>query len=190
MAVVIGMLRGVNVGGHNKVKMDALRELCASLKLRSACTHLQSGNVVFHAPERSVATLGSKLEREIERAFGFHSDVILRTPAEMKQIIAKNPFAGRPDLDPAKFLVYFLARDPGSEARAKMSKIETGPEELHIAARELYIYFTNGMARPKLSLAAMDRVLKTPATGRNWNTVTKLLEIAEKLLAVNERQST
>ena len=175
------MLRGVNVGGHNKVKMDALRDLCASLKLRGACTHLQSGNVVFHAPERSVATLGAKLEREIERAFGFHSDVILRTPAEMKRIISKNPFAGRPALEPAKLLVYFLARDPGAEARAKMLKIETGSEELHAGERELYIYFTDGMARPKLSLAAVDRALKTPATGRNWNTVTKLLEIAENL---------
>jgi len=181
MAIIIGMLRGVNVGGHNKVKMDALRELCASLNLRGACTHLQSGNVVFHAPARSVATLGAKLEREIERAFGFHSDVILRTPAEMKQIISNNPFAGRPALEPAKLLVYFLARDPGAEARAKMSKMETSSEELHVAARELYIYFTNGMARPKLSMAALDRALKTPATGRNWNTVTKLLEIAENL---------
>jgi uncharacterized protein (DUF1697 family) len=62
-----------------------------------------------------------------------------------------------------------------------MSKMETSSEELHVAARELYIYFTNGMARPKLSMAALDRALKTPATGRNWNTVTKLLEIAENL---------
>ena len=179
MAVVIGMLRGVNVGGRNKVKMDALRELCGSLKLSGACTHLQSGNVVFQAPDRSVATLAAKIEGGIERTFGFHSDVILRTPAEMKEIISKNPFAARESVDPAKLLVYFLAGDPGEEARQKITKIDTGPEELRMATREIYIYFPNGMARPKLSLAAVDRALKIPATGRNWNTVTKLLEIAE-----------
>ncbi len=177
MAVVIGLLRGVNVGGHNKVKMDALRELCGSLKLSGACTHLQSGNVVFKAPDRSVATLAAKIEGGIERTFGFHSDVILRTPAEMAEIIAKNPFASR-GVEPARLLVYFLARDPGDEAREKISKMDTGPEEVHVCARELYVYFPNGMARPKLSFAALDRALKTPATGRNWNTVTKLLEIA------------
>jgi uncharacterized protein (DUF1697 family) len=159
--------------------MDALRELCASLKLNGACTHLQSGNVIFKAPERSIVSLAAKVEGGIERTFGFHSDVILRTPGEMREIISKNPFAGRPAIDPSKLLVYFLARDAGDEARAKIGKIETGPEELHVDVRELYIYFTSGMARPKLSLAAVDRALKTPATGRNWNTVTKLLEIAE-----------
>jgi uncharacterized protein (DUF1697 family) len=180
MAVVIAMLRGVNVGGRHKVKMDALRELCDSLHLRGACTHLQSGNVIFNAPDRAVATLAAKIEGGIERTFGFHCDVILRTPAEMKEIISRNPFEGR-EVDPAKFLVYFLARDPGNDARARISKMDTGPEELHMAGRELYIYFPNGMARPKLSMAALDRALKTPGTGRNWNTVTKLVEIAERL---------
>jgi uncharacterized protein (DUF1697 family) len=180
MAVVIGLLRGVNVGGKHLIRMEALRELCASLNLREACTHLQSGNVVFKTPDRSVATVASKLEKEIERAFGFHSHVILRTSAELKAVIAKNPFDGR-SIEPAKLLVYFLARDPGAEARASALKINSGPEELHAAGRELYIHFVNGMARPKLSLPALDRALKTPATGRNWNTVTKLLEIAEGL---------
>jgi uncharacterized protein (DUF1697 family) len=179
MAVVICMLRGVNVGGRNMIKMEALRGLCESLRFRGACTHLQSGNVVFQAAAGAVAKAAAKLEKEIERACGFHSDVILRTPAELRAIVAKNPYAGRAGVDPAKFLVYFLARDPGDEARAKVGKIETGPEELHVAARELYIYFPNGMARPKLSLPALERALKTPATGRNWNTVSKLLEIAE-----------
>ena len=183
MAVVICLLRGVNVGGRHKIKMDALRELCGSLKLSGACTHLQSGNVIFQAPDRSVATLAAKIEGGIERTFGFHSDVILRTPAELQEIISNNPFAGMPALDHARLLVYFLARDPGSDARAKILKIDTGPEELRVGARELYIYFPNGMARPKLSFAALDRALKVPATGRNWNTVTKLLEIAQGIEA-------
>jgi uncharacterized protein (DUF1697 family) len=180
MPVMIAMLRGVNVGGRNMIKMDALRELCGSLDLRRAVTHLQSGNVVFDAPARSIAKLASKLESAIEGSHGFRPSVILRTPAELERVIAADPFAAR-KLDPAKLLVYFLASDPGAEALAKVAAIKNVPEEVHFGGRELYIYFTIGMARPKLSLASVDRILKTPATGRNWNTVEKLLEIANRI---------
>lgn len=180
MPVLISMLRGVNVGGRNKIKMDDLRGLCASLQLRDALTHLQSGNLIFRSSAGNAASLASKLEKAIERSFGFHCDVILRTPAELKDAISRNPFTGR-DLDPSKVLVYFLSAEPSAEARAKVAQIRSDPEELHIHARELFIYFPNGMGRPKLSMPAVERALKTPGTGRNWNTVTKLLEIAESL---------
>ncbi|HEY6394147.1 MAG TPA: DUF1697 domain-containing protein [Candidatus Binataceae bacterium] len=182
MPVVIAMLRGVNVGGHNQIKMDALRALCESLKLRNACSHIQSGNVIFKTASDAGAA-GKRLETGIERSFGFRPAVIVRTVAEMKTAISKNPFAGRDDVDPRKLLVYFLAANPGAEAREKVARIKADPEELRLGARELYIYFTNGLARPKLSMPAVERALQTPATGRNWNVVTKLLEIAETLEA-------
>ena len=96
-------------------------------------------------------------------------------------MIARNPFAKRRDIHPSRLLVTFLASDPGPEARDRVLKIKTEPEELRIDRRELYIYYPNGMARPKLSLPAIEKTLKTSGTGRNWNTVTKLLEIAETL---------
>ncbi len=79
MAVIISMLRGVNVGGHNKMKMDALRALYESLKLRDAQTYVQSGNVIFRTDERDMARLAKRIEDGIERKFGFRPDVILRT---------------------------------------------------------------------------------------------------------------
>lgn len=182
MPVVICMLRGVNVGGRNKIKMDQLRALCVPLKLRDAVTHLQSGNLVFRAAERNLAALEKKLEHTIEKSFGFRCAAILRTPAEMKDAISRNPFQGR-ELDPSKVLVYFLRAEPSPEARAKAALVPSEPEELHIHARELFIYFPNGMARPKLSMPAVERALQTAGTGRNWNTVTRLLEIAESLNA-------
>ena len=181
MAVIISMLRGVNVGGHNKIKMDALRLLYESLELRNAQTYVQSGNVVFKSKERNVAALATRIESAIERDFGFRPKVILRTFAELRDVIAKNPFATRRGIEPNKLLVTFLAIDPGAEARAQALKNRTEPEELRLHGREAYIYFPNGMARPKLSWPAIERVLKTSGTGRNWNTVNKLLEIAEKL---------
>ncbi len=183
MTVIISMLRGVNVGGHNKIKMDALRALYESLKLRDAQTYVQSGNAIFRTDERDIPRLTKRIEDGIDRKFGFRPDVILRTAAEMREVIARNPFEKRRGIEPSKLLVLFLASDPGAEAREKVLQIKCDPEELRIEGRELYIYFPNGVGRSKLSTAKLEKTLKTPGTGRNWNSVTKMLEMAEKLEA-------
>jgi uncharacterized protein (DUF1697 family) len=183
MTVVISMLRGVNVGGHNKVKMEALRALYESLKLREAQTYVQSGNVIFRTDERDIARLAKRIEDGIERKFGFRPDVILRTAAEMREVIGRNPFAKRRGIEPGKLLVSFLGGDPGEEGREKVRQMKCDPEEMRIDGRELYIYFPNGMGRSKLPWATMDKILKTPTTGRNWNSVTKMMEMAERLEA-------
>jgi uncharacterized protein (DUF1697 family) len=110
--------------------------------------------------------------------------VVVRTTAELRAAIAKNPFASRQGIKPDKLLVTFLAVDPGAEARGNALAIQTFPEELRIEGREVFIYFPNGMARPKMSWPRIEKALKTFGTGRNWNTVTKLLEMAEELEAL------
>ncbi len=87
---MISMLRGVNVGGHNQIKMDALRKLYESLDLREAQTYVQSGNVVFKTAERNPSIVAKKIADAIEKAFGFNTDVVLRTSAQLKDAIAKN----------------------------------------------------------------------------------------------------
>jgi len=181
MPVVVSMLRGVNLGPHRRIKMDALRALYESLGLRDAQTYVQSGNVVFKTRERNMASLAKRIEDEIERVFGFRSDVVVRTSGELRAAIAKNPFAGRSGIDPAKLLVTFLASDPGEQAREKIRQIKCEPEEMWIEGRELFIYFPNGLARPKLSIPLIEKTLKTSGTGRNWNSVRALLEMAEKM---------
>jgi uncharacterized protein (DUF1697 family) len=180
MAAVISMLRGINLG-KRRVKMEALRELYESLDLEEPQTYIQSGNVVFQTKERDLVRLAGRVESAIERKFGFHSDVIMRTAAELREVIARNPFAAREDVEPGKLLVTFLASDPGQAARDKVLGIQAEPEELRIDGREVYIYFPNGMARPKLSMPAVERALKVAGTGRNWNSVLKLLAMAEGL---------
>ena len=96
-------------------------------------------------------------------------------------MIGRNPFAKRRGIEPRRLLVTFLARDPGAEARELIHKMKTDPEEVRIDGRELYAYFPNGMARPKLSWARIESILKTPGTGRNWNSVTKMLALAEQM---------
>jgi uncharacterized protein (DUF1697 family) len=179
MPVIISMLRGVNVGGHKKVKMDALRALYASLGLRDAQTYVQSGNVIFRTEGRDLARLRKRIEDGIEKTFGFHSDAVLRTPADLRDVVARNPFAERRGIEPKRLAVTFLASDPGQEAREKLLAMKVEPEEFRIEGRELYIYYPNGMARPKLTWPIIEKTLKTSGTARNWNTVTKLLEMAE-----------
>jgi len=183
MTVMISMLRGVNIGGHHKIKMEELRALYHALKLRDVESHIQSGNVVFRTTESNSARLGRQIEDSIEKKHGFRPSVILRTPAEFRDVIARNPFANRKEMDPSKLAVIFLEGDPGKEIREKVLAVKADPEELRMEGRELYVYFPNGMARPKLSIPAIERIMKTPSTGRNLNTVRKLLEIAEKLEA-------
>jgi uncharacterized protein (DUF1697 family) len=183
MAVIISMLRAVNLGRHNRVKMDALRAIYESLKLEDPETYVQSGNVVFKTKERDLGLLSKKIETAIARKLSCRTSVILRTAAELRTVIANNPFAKRRGVESSKLLVTFLASDPGQEARDKVLKIKTDPEELWIDGREVYVYYPSGMARPKIPWTAILRILSVSGTGRNWNTVTKLLEIAEKLEA-------
>ena len=180
MPVVIGLLRGVNLAGHNQIRMEVLRDLCDSLGLRDSRTLLQSGNVVFRTTGRNLARLAARIEDAIEKKAGFHCSVILRTPTDLKDVIARNPFASREGLNPGKLIVTFLPTDPSPEVRDAVHALKTDPEEVRVHAREVYTYFPDGMGRSKL-VPVMERILKKSGTGRNWNTVTKLLEMAEAL---------
>ena len=181
MPVLISMLRGVNVGGHNKIKMDALRALYESLKLEDPRTYVQSGNVIFRTKEKTSAALAKKIQDAIERKFGFRPEVILRTKDELRNAIATSPFATRPDLEPGKILVTFLAGDPGPQAHAALLGFKSHPEELHLQGRELFIYFPDGAGKSKLPWSTVAKLLNTTGTARNWNSVTKMLAIAEEM---------
>jgi uncharacterized protein (DUF1697 family) len=181
MPVFISMLRGVNLGPHNRIKMDALREVYASLKFQDARTYVQSGNVIFRAREKNLPSLKKKIQCAIEKKFGFRPDVLLRTTEEMRNAIARTPFADRSEIEPGKLLVTFLAAEPNADARGRLRTLKTEGEELHLKGRELYIYFPNGAGRTKLPWSSVASLLKTTGTARNWNSVLAMLKIAEEL---------
>jgi uncharacterized protein (DUF1697 family) len=180
MPVLISMLRGVNVAGHNKIKMDALRALYASLKFEDPRSYVQSGNIIFRTKEKNSAALGKKIQNAIERKFGFRPEVVLRTSDELRNAIAAHPFAGR-NLEPGKILVTFLAGDPGPKAAENLRSLKDYPEELHLLGRELYIYFPDGAGKSKLPWSKVEKLFQTTGTARNWTSVTKMLAIAEEM---------
>lgn len=182
MAVLVSLLRSVNVGGAGRLSMEALRELYTSMKLQDVQSFIQTGNVLFRTSAKDLSKLARRLEQEIEKKFAFRTAVILRTPADLRDIVTRNPFSNRDGIEPSKLLVVFLESAPDPDTSEKLRAIPMDPEELQIVGRELFIYFPNGMARPSFSQSAFDRALKKiPGTGRNWNSVTKLLALAEKL---------
>jgi len=179
------MLRGVNLGPHNRIKMDALRALYTSLKLEDPRTYVQSGNVIFRTKEKNTGQLAKKIQSAIEKSFGFSPAVILRTTDELRKAIAASPFADRPHLEPGKILVTFLSDEPPPrEAQASLATLKAHPEELHLKGRELYIYFPNGAGKTKLPWSSVERLLKVTGTARNWNSVTNMLKMAEEMEAV------
>jgi len=182
MPVLISMLRGVNVGPHNRIKMEALRELYESLRLEGPRTYVQSGNVIFRTKEKNQPRLAKKIQEGISKKCSCSPDVILRTTEEMRAVVRANPFAKRKDIEPGKLLVTFLESEPAAESN-RLSGLKGYPEELHLKGRELYIYFPNGAGKSKLPWSKVEKLVGVTGTARNWNSVLALLEIAEKLEA-------
>jgi uncharacterized protein (DUF1697 family) len=167
----IGLLRGVNVGGKNKLPMAELRALLESLDHTEVSTFIQSGNVFFTTAK---PVTEKTLETAIAKRFGINPSVMLRTPQEMRKVVKSNPFA---NADPGTLHVGFMAQKPPAAVLAKLDAERFLPDEFVVRGREYYLHLPNGLGRSKLP-PYLDRQLKVPATVRNWNTVNKLLDLA------------
>ncbi len=175
------MLRGVNVGKHYRITMDVLRAIYESLGLEDVRTYVQSGNVIFRSKEKNAAKLAKNIQERIQKSLNFRPAIVVRTAEDMRAVVTANPFAGREDIEPGKLLVTFLADNPAARAEKNLSDLEGYPEELRLLGRELYIYFPDGAGKSKLPWAQIEKLVGVTGTARNWNSVTKMLEIAEKM---------
>jgi uncharacterized protein (DUF1697 family) len=171
----VALLRGINVGSNRKVAMAHLRGLFEDAGCTSVATLIQSGNVVFSHPSRSTATLEKEFERRITRAVGFDVAVMIRTAAEWASLVDDVPF-------PARALpAVHVAVLKGRPARAGCNAFEavTAPgERFAFGNRAVYLHLPKGVGTAKLPVALTK--LGTPATVRNWRTVTKLLELTNQ----------
>jgi uncharacterized protein (DUF1697 family) len=174
MAIHIGLLRAVNLAGHNKVAMGDLRELLTRLGMQDTRTLLQSGNVVFRSDGGSTTELEHLLEDATEERLGFRTDFFVRTATEWKAIIASNPFPKEAELAPNHLLVVLLKESPDRSAVAALQKAITGREVLRATGRQAYIVYPDGIGRSRLTTALIEKKLGTRGTARNWNTVVKL----------------
>ena len=174
MPIYISMLRGINVGGHKRIKMDRLRESFEALGFEQVRTYIQSGNVVFNAGKLSPAALSTRIEERILADFGFSVSVISRAADEMANTIKNNPFLRQPGIDPEKLHVAFLSEAPAPSAVNKLEKLTLKPDRSRCLGREVYLYFPNGVSGSSLWKHPLDGVLSVVATMRNWKTVNTL----------------
>jgi uncharacterized protein (DUF1697 family) len=174
----IALLRGVNVGGNRMLPMAALTAMFEELGYAGAKTLLQSGNVVFRAPERNAAKLAARLERETASRLGVATTYLLRTAGEWGSIVANNPFPAEAVADPSRLLMLALSGAPAPGAVAALERANPGKERLAVVGRELYVLYDRGMGTSKLTANLIDRHFGGVCTGRNWNTVLKLARLA------------
>lgn len=175
MGAYVALLRGINVGGKNMIKMAALQSLFVDLGHGDVTTYIQSGNVVFTSPARSASALASAIEQRITRDFGLDITVVIRTKAELGKVIAGNPFAAA---DLSKLHVSFLADKPAPALVRALDGHTSEPDEFRVVGREVYMHCPLGMGNTKLNNTFWERRLKTRTTARNWNTVTTLFDLA------------
>ncbi len=180
MPVYISLLRGINVGGNKKIKMADLRALYESLGFTDVSTLLQSGNAVFKSDPADTTDLARQIEDAIEDKFGFHCDLFVLTVDQFRAAFEKNPFTDD-DHEGSKLLVTFYQETPTDAMMQKLHDTHDGSETIHLVDDVLYIYFPDGMGRSKLANKTLGQAIKISGTGRNWNTMVKLLALADGL---------
>jgi uncharacterized protein (DUF1697 family) len=178
MTTYLALLRGINLGPRNKIRMADLRELVESLGHKNVRTHILSGNVLFESHRRDTRRLERELEKAIKERFGFNIAVLVRTRDELEEIVRKNPLPHAAQEGRRLFLL-FLSKNPSRDRIREIDAEAYKPEEFEVADRAIYAWFRQGLQGSRLAGALSDKRLGVTVTNRNWNTVTKLLELAD-----------
>lgn len=175
----VALLRSVNIGGYGRMAMKELRESFVTLGYDDVVTYIQSGNVLFSASSRSEEAIVDAIERQIAHDFGDAPAVLLRTVPELRRIGSKSPYA-KAERNPALHHVTFLAVAPSKAIVKALELPPSGKDELVVDGREVYVHTPDGYAGTKYTGALLERRLGVVSTTRNWNTVTKLCELAAR----------
>ncbi len=172
----VAFLRGINVGGKNKIKMETLREVCVSLGFENVVTYINSGNVIFETVKVDDKKIAAKIESAIENEFALKIKVIVRTMAEIENIIANNPFAGQFEND-KDLHVFFLDEELPPERCELLLSNNNENELFAVQNREIFCLLRVSVPNSLIGKDYIGKKLKVPATARNWRTVNKVSEI-------------
>ena len=175
MPTLIALLRGINIGGNNKLPMKELTALLEGMGLRDVQTYIQSGNVVFHSNTKNKTALAAKIGAAIAAQHGFVPQVLLLDADELRKAIADNPYP-EAEADPKSLSLLFLVEVPQHPDLKSMEAIKTDSERFKLAGKVLYLHAPEGFGRSRLATRA-EKLLGVAASGRNWNTVCKLAEM-------------
>jgi uncharacterized protein (DUF1697 family) len=178
MTTHIALLRAINVGGTKPVAMADLRAFFGELGFEDARSLLQTGNVVFGGGSGRGAELETLLESEAEKRLGLITAFMVRTAKEVDQIVARNPFPEEAADDPRHLVAMFLKDAPPAASVKALRAAISGSEIVELVGKQLYVVYPDGIGRSKLTNRVIESKLGTSCTGRNWNTVLKIAEVA------------
>lgn len=175
MTTAVALLRGINVGGKNKLPMADLSAMFAEAGCTHVSTYIQSGNVVFDASSSVYALLPGAIPARIRKRFSFDAPVVLRTAAELAAVPRKSPYLAAAGDDIRALHVMFLVDLPEKEAIAALDPKRSPGDSFAVVGRDVYLHLPNGVGRTKLTNAYFDAKLATVSTVRNWRTVLELI---------------
>lgn len=171
----VALLRGINVGGKNKIKMETLREMCVSLGYENVKTYINSGNVIFETALFENSQLASRIEAAIEEEFGFKIRTIVRSMSEIENIVANNPFKGMFEND-KDLHVFFLDEEMPEEKRDLLLSNNNDNEQYFVRGSEIFCLLKISVLDSLMGKDYIAKKLKLASTARNWRTVNKILE--------------
>ena len=173
------LLRGINVSGHNMIKMDALKKALEEIGFQNVVTYIQSGNVFVETDEESGFSVGFKIKQEIYKTFGHEVPVIVVSKTDLEWTFKNNPFLKQKDVDIKKLYVAFISKELSSSAINELKISQFKPDEAVIEGNRIFIKYDIGAGKTRLDQKYIEKKLNVTATIRNWNSVTKLLEMYE-----------
>jgi uncharacterized protein (DUF1697 family) len=179
MITHLALLRGINVSGHNMIKMDALKTTLENIGFKNVQTYIQSGNVFVDTDEENPASVGFQIKQEIFKVFGHEVPIVVIGKADLEACFKNNPYLKLPDLDIKKLYVAFISKDLNNDALNELKISQFKPDEASIDKSRIYVKYDIGAGKTRLDQKYIEKKLNVVATMRNWNTVTKLLEMYE-----------
>ena len=176
----VAFLRGVNMTGHNTIRMTELADMFKKAGFKDALTYIQSGNVVFsdHG-EPDEARIEQIIGKALNKRFGYDISVMVRGSGDLKRILLDDPFISPGDYsDSAHHAVIFLKELPSADQLKKLDGVDYPPDKFGISGKEIYIWCPNGFGKTKLYTNFFENRLKIKGTARNLKTINNLIELS------------
>jgi uncharacterized protein (DUF1697 family) len=180
MTTHLALLRGINVSGHNMIKMEALKTTLEAIGFQNVQTYIQSGNVFVDTDEENAAAVGFKIKQEIFKIFGHEVPVVVIGKTDLEICFKNNPFLKEKELDTKKLYVAFVSMELQSDRINDLRISQFKPDEASIDASRIYIKYAVGAGKTRFDQKYIEKKLNVTATIRNWNTVTQLLKMYEE----------
>ncbi|RTY94982.1 DUF1697 domain-containing protein [Flavobacterium sp. GT3R68] len=180
MTTHLALLRGINVSGHNMIKMDALKATLENIGFQNVVTYIQSGNVFVTTPEENPGKVGFMIKQEIFKVFGYDVPVIILGVTDLEACFKNNLFLKEKDIDLKKLYVAFVSKELRTEHMSELKISQFKPDEAHIDASRIFIKYDVGAGKTRLDQKYIEKKLNVTATMRNWNTVTQLLKMYQE----------